>query len=102
MKKSTKMVSLYVVKHFNTCYLFVLDDMYHQSFLKFWRQNQTNEDVVVLPNTFGILDMHETDVSDETVYSLAERYSRCVNHLQPSLWWYLDTSRMSCGLIPQN
>lgn len=96
-------MSIYMVKHKDKYYLYLLCDEYHHPFLRFWKTQQ-NETNVVIPDDIkkGIKHSEVNHVGAfDMPFNVAERYqSKVCIHGAP-LWWHLNTDTMKYGLIPQ-
>lgn len=97
-------MSIYVVRHKDKHFLYLLKDEYHHMFIKYWKdtynQNPSDlyEDLKKGIIHHEIQDVHKFD----NPQSVAERYQakRCV--YSTPLWWYLDTLVMCIQRIPHN
>ena len=96
-------MSIYIVKHLNKYYKFVLLDEYHQLFLKFWKANRNSEKIEI-PDDLkkGIKHMESEKYTEELVYVVARNFQSKACIWGSPLWWFVDTETMIYRLIPQD
>ena len=102
LTSTTVKMSIYIVKHGDNFYKFVLSDEYHHMFLNFWKNNTS--DTITIPDDLkkGIRQSETATYKYDMPYHVARDFQLKYGVWGSPLWWYVHTETMKYRIIPQD